>query len=69
MQEEQSIIYEEESDVESVMVGRMDDEVGGQHRQSFTNEAKLRQVNFVQDTTVNINYSKFDKLKFLHETA
>lgn len=41
----------------------------GKPKETFPNKALLRQVNYVQEMPINIDYSKFDKLALIQQTA
>ncbi len=41
----------------------------GKPKETFPNKALLRQVNYVQEMPINIDYSKFDKLALIQQSA
>jgi len=41
----------------------------GKPKETFPNKALLRQVNYVQETPINIDYTRFDKLDLIQQTA
>ena len=47
----------------------MQDEGGVNLNQSFTNQAINRQVNYISEKHMDMDFSQFDKLHFVHQTA
>ncbi len=65
LENDQEIIYEDED-----LGFEFQDEVAmnkdiGKPMETFPNKALLRQVNYVQEMPINIDYSKFDKLALI----
>jgi hypothetical protein len=72
MENQQEVVYEEDDEIDP---DELRDQVAaiptkatkdvGKPIETFPNKALLRQVNYVQETPINIDYSRFDKLALI----
>jgi hypothetical protein len=70
LENDQEIIYEDDDLSQEYLdeVPALTKDIG-KPKETFPNKALLRQVNYVQEMPINIDYSKFDKLALIQQTA